>query len=586
MITEHGLALDANFSKFGYSAHLRTKDDDSSENSVSGDRSESGSIDFTKRDNAPVLKFWRRPVVRQYFHKGLLWRSSRSGEVASFELFSDLLFVGIIGIVGDTASQNPTNMGLLHFFITFVLSWKMWLDLTASVNSFEIDDVFQRICVMVYLICVLGLATNLVYAFDTTYTSMIAFHVAERIFQAVQCAQVAYLLPTVRAPMLGMGVLIVSTSALWIGSIHVPWPHQLALIFVAIFFDLFGYFIMITAMRWTQHMTSKYGSERLCGFARRMEKYFEFFPAVNIEHRTERTNAFVTLVFGSSVLAVLYQNNDPSATASAFFGKACLALIQTFAFNTMYFEFDAANLHVHAIRRHWVASLVWIAGHMPFVMGYVLSAATMSKLVLAHDCSNANVESLGDQYRDESLGEISSARRWFFCGGLACALASMSLISMCHIHKTIPHARLRKRPRLLIRSCLALIICLLPLAPHRALSSLTLMSITSALVMLALGVDMYGNSCPGDGFWLSGFCDEEKKKCNYRATCPLDRKRQRDLDKKIKRGDKILIADLLSHSPDQGSSIGGTTDSSTRNSSTEALTKATRPRPYHMHSYV
>lgn len=30
--------------------------------------------------------------------------------------------------------------------------------------------------------------------------------------------------------------------------------------------------------------------------------------AVNIEHKTERTGAFVSLVFGYSVVALLYQN--------------------------------------------------------------------------------------------------------------------------------------------------------------------------------------------------------------------------------------------------------------------------------------
>lgn len=40
-------------------------------------------------------------MVRQYFHKGLLWRASDVEEVASYELFVDLLYVGIIAIVGD-----------------------------------------------------------------------------------------------------------------------------------------------------------------------------------------------------------------------------------------------------------------------------------------------------------------------------------------------------------------------------------------------------------------------------------------------------------------------------------------------------
>lgn len=83
------------------------------------------------------MKFWKRPVVRQYFHKGLLWRASEVEEVASFELFVDLLYVGIIAINGDKAAEDPTGAALLRFSITFILSWKLWSDLTTVVSWFE-----------------------------------------------------------------------------------------------------------------------------------------------------------------------------------------------------------------------------------------------------------------------------------------------------------------------------------------------------------------------------------------------------------------------------------------------------------------
>ena len=87
---------------------------------------------------------WRKPVVRQYFHKGLLWRASEIEEVQSFELFVDLLYVGIIAIVGDAAAEDTTGYGLLRFSVTFILGWKMWADLTLIVSWFETDDIMQR----------------------------------------------------------------------------------------------------------------------------------------------------------------------------------------------------------------------------------------------------------------------------------------------------------------------------------------------------------------------------------------------------------------------------------------------------------
>ncbi|KAL9110920.1 MAG: hypothetical protein Q9227_004535 [Pyrenula ochraceoflavens] len=82
MLTEHGVALDANFSKFGYSAHLRTRLEEnedtgagSTRSSIDGLNAGTGSHDWdAERKRGKVLRFFQRPVVRQYWHKGLIWR--------------------------------------------------------------------------------------------------------------------------------------------------------------------------------------------------------------------------------------------------------------------------------------------------------------------------------------------------------------------------------------------------------------------------------------------------------------------------------------------------------------------------------
>lgn len=56
--------------------------------------------------------------------------------MASFELFIDLLYVGIIAVIGDRAAEDPTGVGFLRFAITFILGWKMWSDLTIIISWF------------------------------------------------------------------------------------------------------------------------------------------------------------------------------------------------------------------------------------------------------------------------------------------------------------------------------------------------------------------------------------------------------------------------------------------------------------------
>lgn len=209
------MALDANFSKFGYSAHLRTKDVDSSPSSIAEGQ---GSHQLSKgwndsRHSEQRLKFWKRPVVRQYFHKGLLWRSKESGKVASFELFIDLLYVGIIGVIGDTASEDATALSLLHFTITYLMSWRMWADIATTINWFETGDIVQRLGILLYLTC-LGFTVNIASAFQSTYTAMVAFYLAERMFQGLFFIWVATLVTTVKGVMVGQGVLTVITCPL------------------------------------------------------------------------------------------------------------------------------------------------------------------------------------------------------------------------------------------------------------------------------------------------------------------------------------------------------------------------------------
>lgn len=70
--------------------------------------------------------------------------------------------------------------------------------------------------------------------------------------------------------------------------------------------------------------------------------------------------------------------------------------------------------------------MLWTTIHFPFIMAYVLAGAALSRLVLATDCYDANVDDLTDAYTSSSKPEVSSGLRWFYCTGLGIALLSMS----------------------------------------------------------------------------------------------------------------------------------------------------------------
>lgn len=224
------------------------------------------------------------------------------------------------------------------------MGWKFWSDISLLISWFDCDDILRRCSVLFILTCLLGFTTNMASAFEHTYTPLVAFYLAARFFLAASFLWYAYAIPMVRACMIGNALLITFPAALWIGSIHVEEPARQALIWPALALDTFGFSIMMLMQRpqlWASRIP------RVLAWAKAQ---FEFFPGANIEHRIERTGAFVTLVFGSCVLGLLYQS-AVGFGVNAFFGKAVMGLIQAFIFNWIYFEIDSFNLHTHAIRK-------------------------------------------------------------------------------------------------------------------------------------------------------------------------------------------------------------------------------------------
>lgn len=279
----------------------------------------------------------------------MLWRASGTTQVASFELFVDLLFVGILAINGDHVGEAPNATEMHRFVITFIMAWKIWSDLAVLISWFETDDLVQRLSVLVIMAALLGLTVNMLDAFHESYMMLVAFYTAARVFMSLILLSTAFTVPMVRGMMICQTVIAVAPLGLWIGSIHVDIPQRYALIWVAIFLDLCSPLAVPLVIRNGKQVSKRFGLW--------IDRVFEFFPAMNIEHKTERTNAFVGLVFGYSVVAILYQNSAHYGL-NAFFGKAILGLVQAFCFNWIYFELDGADLFSHAIRRNVLSAMV------------------------------------------------------------------------------------------------------------------------------------------------------------------------------------------------------------------------------------
>ncbi|KAL8397800.1 hypothetical protein RB594_004488 [Gaeumannomyces avenae] len=522
-----GGKLNATFSKFGYGAHVRTYGDEpggkegedqpasSAASTLSGGNGTT--IDWgDRRAGGATMKLFRRPVVKQYFHRGLLWRASALTEVMSFELFLDLVYVGILHVNGEHLSESPDGAELLRFVVTFCMGWKIWADVAQIVSWFDIDDVAQRVEILFLMACLVGMTTNMISTFHEghdTFVYLVGFYVAARLFMAAYLVLTAVLVPLVRATMLASAVAIVVPAALWVASTALEMPRRLGLVFVALALDLLGGGFVMLLYRWSTKAVAAGGRGRLGVVGRRVASLFEFYPAINIEHKVERTNAFVSLVFGYSVVAILFQNQGDGL--NAFFGKAILGLVQAYIFNWLYFDVDASNLHVHAIRRSGKHYIIWLMAHLPFTMSYTVATAGLSKLVVASDVADASPKDLTSTYAHRSEAHVPLGIRLFYCVGLSLSLALMGLISYCHEHKLPPTRRVPKRLRLANRALAAAAIAALAAVPEHSLTSLGLVAATTGMVAWVLLVETWGRSCPEET-WIGedGGC-----KRRYLARC-------------------------------------------------------------------
>ncbi|RMJ11156.1 hypothetical protein CDV36_009214 [Fusarium kuroshium] len=507
--------LSANFNKFGYGAELRTyKDDETPDVDTSMSDSVSIASSWSQARLGETTKLFKKPVIKQWFHKGLLWRASENTEIMAIELFFDLLYVGIIHINGEHVWAEPTGKELLRFAITFIMSWKIWADVTLVLSWFETDDVFTRLEILFEIACLLGFTTNMTYAFydneeHNTYTMLVSFYLAARLKSLAHYLITGFLLPMIRGVMICEAINVLIPSVLWIASIHVDMPSRLGLIWVALALDMWGQSIITGLFRYGRMVGEKSGVGKF------LAKVFEFYPAVNIEHRVERTNAFVSLVFGYSVVGVMFQSYG-GYNINAFLGKAVLGLVQAFAFNWIYFDVDGSNIDIHAIRRSILSSTIWNYAHLPFIMGYILASAGLSKLVLATDAGGANAEQLSEHYSHRAEDEVANGIRFFYCHGLAIAMLFMGVIAYCHEHRKPATLRWSKTTRLANRFAVCIVMFLLPLA--KSLNSLNLISITLGLTVWVLLVELFGKSCRNDPFI------GEKKGCRVRYSCKCSKK--------------------------------------------------------------
>lgn len=197
-------------------------------------------------------------------------------------------------------------------------------------------------------------------------------------------------------------------------------------------------------------------------------------PAINIEHHIERTVSFVIIVFGELVISVVYHATTATVGLSLVYGRAVLGLVMAFNLAWIYWDVEASGTFVHALRRHWFASIAWNQLHWPLCGSLILASAALARLVLL----------------DEA---VSPGHRWYFGGGFGCAMIMLALIGA--VHRSLEPrglTRLSRAIMLSIRAIVGIVMCCMPLVDPNDLSATSFLAVTAGLTTFVVIEETYG----------------------------------------------------------------------------------------------
>ncbi|KAI5777246.1 bacterial low temperature requirement A protein-domain-containing protein [Geopyxis carbonaria] len=473
-----------------------------------------------------------RPRARQYFtENGDLHKQCDDGvprQAGKFELFLDLLYIGLVANFAEDMIHNPTSGAhLAKYVLIFVPAWRIWTDLMNTMNQYYNDDLVQRVLIVWIMILMLLYGNNAIYidvSLDALRVSVGAFITA----RASIAVTTLYYSITVYQHAIQLRIhslIVLSLLPLWtplfLPDTTISTRLKIGLAVLAFTLD------------------------QLSGTLAYNPFFTRFFAqpykvALDIDHHADRMSAFFIIVLGEFLYGLVWASPAALDGVGAKSGRAAMSLVIAFCLCWLYTSCDGSRDNpesgVHALRWRAANGLQWVALHLPLSAALLISGDICAVFVKYGDDAGKPKSSFPTPADWQPL-------RWLFCGGLAVGVACLYWIALLH-HEADedPETRcvlfmpqwLRRLPRLPV----AVVIACLPLAEMRITA---LMAVVTALLGFVLVWEMIG----GMGrrwTWIEGgkraFWREERAVVIEDEMVVGDEKiPRRDNDQSVERGD-------------------------------------------------
>lgn len=477
---------------------------------------------------------FKRPLIRQWVLQDKVYREVDDREPSQFELFFDLVMVGIIHKLADAAAEAATGLNVAKFILCFYPAWSIWTDVRSYINVSGTDDVWQRIYVLLIMILLSGYAANAtgiiiekahdgeqegsaVPESEAEFVESAGTHARRALFAVAGTVGTAIVKrseggatgrpPPVLVREIGhtgywfasgwhaaiasaIGFYLVAKfcrlALFFIYGLLLPkfrkalWANGVALLIISatylpiIFIDAPGIIVILICAGVILELTMRYLVAAVLQVMHGRAKHKghkTYLPAYSLPHMMERTTLFTILVIGEMIMNATYVAYSGEYGPQSMFWRAALSIVIAFLLMWIYFDVDSSRTFVHGLKRHWFTSISYTHLHFPLCAALILMSSSLAMLITR------------EAVEQESL--------WFFSGSLALVMFIMGVLGV--LHKSLDRwgsSLIPKSARIGVRFVLAAIFAVMPKLHHW--QSVEFLGAHAAMLALAVAFETFG----------------------------------------------------------------------------------------------
>ncbi|MFG1927639.1 low temperature requirement protein A [Cryptosporangium sp. NPDC048952] len=347
----------------------------------------------------PTVRYWRRAELRRDEEDGL------HRPVGWLELFFDLVFVVIIGILAEDLAHDPHH--LPGFALQFAAVFWVWNAFTYYTERFETDGLENRLFTFLALVTVAGLAIWAPHGLEDNYLGFAGSYLAARALNIALWLRAAVHERTFLPIALRFTSGYVIAAGLIAASLATDHALRIALFGVAVLVEI------VTPVLTTRQQSA--------------------LPPLSRSKWPERFGLFTMIVLGEAVVGVIHGLAD----AEKHLASGVLGLAICFAFWWLYFDFVARRPARQAI----ATALGWVYLHLAALLAITVAGAMVSIALTGHDVPAELFVSVGAGLAAIGILEITLERETdepthpVFSPGLKVALGiGLAAVALLPLH--------------------------------------------------------------------------------------------------------------------------------------------------------